>query len=81
MSPESGHRWFSSWLPFAREAGPFMTLVMAVILVISTWWFAGWLRECADRNRLLGERLVQQQERFHGEIMLHLSRCAQAPRQ
>ena len=79
MSLDKAKSWLNTLLPLAREAGPVLTLAMAVMLVISSWWFAGWLRECADRNRLLGERLVQQQERFHTEIMVHLSRCAQAP--
>ena len=79
MSLDNAKSWLNTLLPLAREAGPVLTLTMAVMLVISTYWFAGWLRECADRNRVLGERLVTQQERFHGEIMLHLSRCAQAP--
>jgi hypothetical protein len=75
MSPQEGHKWFTSWLPLAVQAGPFMTLVMAVILVITTWWLAGWLRECADRNRLLGDKLITQQQAFHAEVMLRLAHC------
>lgn len=79
MLPDHAKGWLQTLLPLAREAGPVMTLVMAVMLVVSSWWFAGWLRECTDRNRVLGTQLVTQQEKFHAEILLHLSRCAKSP--
>lgn len=75
MDAEQGHRFFRSWLPLAREAGPFVTLLVVVAMIISTWWFAGWLRDCADRNRLLADKLVTQQETFQREVLLRLAHC------
>jgi hypothetical protein len=67
--------WLNTLLPLAVQAGPVMTLAMACMLVISSWWFAGWLRECADRNRLLATELVTQQKEFHAEVLLRLAHC------
>ena len=75
MSPESGHRWFTAWLPMAREAGPFVTLLLAIALVVSLWWGIGILRECVRHNRELGAKLVAQQEKFHTELVLRLAHC------
>ena len=75
MSPEQGHKWFTSWLPLATAAGPFLTVGLAVVMCVSLWWMNGWLSECIDRNRLLTTQLVSQQEKFHAEIMLRLAHC------
>ena len=56
MSDEA-HRWFTSWLPLAVQAGPVLTLAMAVILTISIWWMNGWLTVCIDRNREMAAQL------------------------
>jgi hypothetical protein len=75
MSLDNAKGWLHTLMPLMREAGPFMTLSMAVILAISTWWFAGWLRECADRNRVLATELVSQQKEFHAEVLMRLANC------
>jgi hypothetical protein len=75
VSLDNAKSWLNTLMPLAREAGPVMTLAMAIMLVISSWWFAGWLRECADRNRVLATELVSQQKEFHHEMRL-LINCA-----
>jgi hypothetical protein len=69
------HKWFTSWLPLAREATPFMTVLLAVILVVSVWWFVHKLEDCVERNRVMTDRLLVQQETFHRELMACLAHC------
>ena len=72
---EDVHRWFSSWLPLATAAGPFLTVGMGVVMCISLWWMTGWLSECIERNRIMSAQLVSQQKEFHTEIMTRLAHC------
>jgi hypothetical protein len=76
--PDS-HKWFTSWLPLAREATPFMTVFLAVILVVSTYWLVGHLTACVDRNRLMTDKLLTQQQEFHRELMACLAHCPPRP--
>jgi hypothetical protein len=72
--PDS-HKWLTSWLPLAREATPFMTVLLAVILVVSTYWLVGHLTDCVNRNRLLTDKLLTQQQEFHRELLACLAHC------
>ena len=76
---EAGHRWLKTWLPVAQSGGPFLTLGLAVVMCVSVWWFAGWLRECVDHNRELAAQLVTQQQAFHAEMRLSLVHCQPKP--
>ena len=78
-TPESTSRWYQTLLPIATAGGPILTLALALMLVVTVWWLVGNLRDCVDRNRLLGERLVTQQETFHRELLVHLQRCQPHP--
>jgi hypothetical protein len=74
-SPDSTHRWLQTLLPLARDGGPIVSLLLGVLFVASLWWGLGALRECVERNRMLGEKLVTQQEKFYAEVMLRLAHC------
>lgn len=74
MLPE-GHRWFTSWLPLAKEAGPFLTVCLAAILVITTWWLVSKIDDCVERNRMLSDTLVAKQESMYQHILLRLANC------
>ena len=78
MDAEHGHRFFRSWLPLAREAGPYVTVFLAMILVVTTWWLVGHLTDCVEQNRLMTTRIVEQQ-RQHSEQLALLWRCPPAP--
>lgn len=80
-SPEGTSRWLQILLPLARDGGPIVSLLLAVVMTISLWWMGGWLRDCIEHNRVLGAQLVSQQEKYHTEILLRLAHCPpQAPR-
>jgi hypothetical protein len=79
MSPHEGHKWFTSWLPLATAAGPFLTVGLGVVMCVSLWWMNGWLSACIDRNRAMAAQLVTQQEKFHTELLVHLQRCQPHP--
>ena len=81
MSPESGKRWYETLYPIAQAGGPVLTLGLAVVMAISVYWMNSWITDCANHNRVLSAQLVAQQQAFHSEILVHLSRCAQPPRQ
>jgi hypothetical protein len=78
--PEPGQvsRWYSTLLPIAREGGPLVTLVLALLFVGSLYWGLGMLRECVNRNHVLSERLITQQEKFHQDVLLRLAHCPPA---
>jgi hypothetical protein len=76
---DNAKSWLNTLMPLFREAGPVMTLAMAIMLAVSTYWFAGWLRDCADRNRILATELVTQQKEFHAEVLLRLAHCPPRP--
>ena len=73
---EDSHRWFSSWVPLATAAGPFMTVALAFILVITTYWLVGHLTECVERNRDLTDRMLEHQKVYTAQ----LERLAHCPR-
>jgi hypothetical protein len=52
---------------------------MAVILVVSVWWFVHKLEDCVDRNRLMTDKLLSQQHEFHRELMACLAHCPPRP--
>ena len=80
MSPDNAKGWLQTLWPLAQQGGPVVSLVLAVLFVASVHWGLGALRECVDRNRLLGEKLVTQQEKFYQDIMIRLAHCPPAPR-
>jgi hypothetical protein len=77
--PEQVSRWYQVILPMAERGGPLLTLLLALLFAASTWWGLGMLRECVNRNHVLGERLITQQEKFHQDLLLHLTHCKSAP--
>jgi hypothetical protein len=71
---DEAHKWFTSWLPLATAAGPFLTVGLGVVMCVSLWWMSGWLTECVEHSRHLTAQLVSQQEKFHTEL-LRLAHC------
>lgn len=72
---DDAHKWFTSWLPLATAAGPFLTVGLGVVMCVSLWWMNGWLNDCVAHNRIMSAKLESQQEKFHTEIMLRLAHC------
>lgn len=79
MGPEDAKHWYNALLPMAQQGGPLLTLVMAVLFTGSLWWGLSLLRECVNRNHVLSERLITQQEKFHQDVLLRLAHCPPAP--
>lgn len=79
MSPDDAKHWYDALLPMARQGGPVLTIFLLIALVVSLWWLIGTLHDCVDRNRLLGERLVEQQQRFYQDVMVRLVHCKPGP--
>lgn len=79
--PEPGQvsRWYNALYPMAQQGGPLLTLLLAVLFAASLWWGLGMLRECVNRNHVLSERLITQQEKFHQDVLLRLAHCPPAP--
>ena len=81
-TPDGTARWLQTLLPVLREGGPILTLGLAVVMSFSLWWMSGWLTDCIEHNRQLGQRLVDEQHTFRAEILARLAHCppVQAPR-
>ena len=75
MLPQEGHKWFTSWLPLAVQAGPFLTVGLGVIMCVSLYWMNGWLSDCIAHNRQMAAQLVNQQKEFHSEILTRFIHC------
>lgn len=75
MGPSDAKHWYDVLLPMAQQGGPLLTLVMAILFAGSLWWGLGMLRECVNRNHVLSERLITQQEKFHQDVLLRLAHC------
>lgn len=79
MSPQNAKHWYDVFLPMAERGGPLLTLLLAVILVISMLWLTGWIKNCVDHNRTLNEKILAQQAAFYQEFRLALSHCQPRP--
>ena len=75
ITPENTKGWLNVLWPLAEKGGPIVTLMLLFILIISTWWLAGWMHDCVDRNRALTEKLLAQQAAFYQELRLSLAHC------
>jgi hypothetical protein len=61
-----------------REGGPILTLGLAVVMCVSLFWMSGWLEDCIAHNRVIGQRLVEEQHAFRTEILTRLAHCPPA---
>jgi hypothetical protein len=78
MGPDDARHWYDALLPMAERGGPLLTLLLAVMFAGSLWWGLSLLRECVNRNHVLSERLITQQEKFHQDVLLRLAHCPPA---
>jgi hypothetical protein len=79
VGPEEARHWYDFFLPLAERGGPILTLLLGMILLVSLWYGLRVLRECVVHNRMLNERLITQQEKFHQDLLLRLAHCPPAP--
>ena len=79
-SPEGTSRWLQILVPLVQQGGPILTLGLAVVMCASLYWMSGWLTDCIEHNRQLGQRLVDEQHTFRAEILARLAHCPPAPR-
>ena len=80
MTPDGARGWLQTLLPLMREGGPILTLGLAVVMCVSLFWMSGWLEDCITHNRVLGQRLLDEQHAFRSEILTRLAHCPPAPR-
>lgn len=82
MGPEDVKHWYDFLLPVAEKGGPLLTLALAIILVLSTWYGLWALRECVVHNRALAAQMLSDQRVFRQDLLLALAHCppVQAPR-
>jgi hypothetical protein len=76
--PEQVSRWYQALWPIAERGGPVLTLLLGLLFAGSLWWGMSMLRECVNRNHVLSERLITQQEKFHQDVLLRLAHCPPA---
>jgi hypothetical protein len=50
-----------------------------MVLIVSSWYGLGILRDCVAHNRQLNEKILAQQANFYTELRLLLARCDHAP--
>lgn len=62
----------------AERGGPLLTLLLALLLLVSLWYGLRVVRECVEHNRLLNERILTQQQAFYHELRLALAQCERA---
>jgi hypothetical protein len=79
VGPEDAKHWYDFFLPMAQQGGPLLTLLLALLFCGSLYWGLGMLRECVNRNHVLSERLITQQEKFHQDVLLRLAHCPPGP--
>jgi hypothetical protein len=79
VSPGSARHWYDFLLPIAQQGGPVLTLALTMVLIVSSWYGLGILRDCVAHNRQLNEKILAQQANFYTELRLLLARCDHAP--
>ena len=79
MGPQDAKHWYDFFLPVAQQGGPILTLALTVVLIVSSWYGLGVLRDCVQHNRQLNEKILAQQATFYQELRLLLARCDHAP--
>lgn len=71
-TPESAGRWLSTIMPVLERGGPVVALLALLIGGGTVWYLLGVLDRAVQRNHVLVERLLTEQERHRAELLRYV---------
>ena len=78
MSPDSAKGWLGTLYPLMERGGGVLALAFLLIGGSIVWFLIGALERSVQRNHVLTERLLTQQEQHRAEILRYVH-CTPTP--